>query len=109
MKKSTTVNWDCIINLILMLVNAIGTLLVLTDVLSYIGAFLLLLNAVAQFIQISIDVYNLLAHRISYERFKLYLVLNLFDVAPGIGVLSGIFGSMRVCNLDWVFDYLNKK
>ena len=95
----------CIANGVLTITNGVGTLLLATGVGVEIGAGLLAINLVAQVFQIASDRGKQIQGAISPEHFNFNLALNIIDMIPGLGVLSGIFGLMGTCVFDWAFEF----
>lgn len=95
----------CLVNGVLTIANAVGSLLVLTGVGVELGVVLLIANFIAQLIQLLSDRDAYLHGLISKEHFNFNLVLNILDAIPGLGVLSGIFGLMGKCVFDWAFEF----
>ncbi|HLC01703.1 MAG TPA: hypothetical protein VJK02_01575 [Anaerolineales bacterium] len=95
----------CLLNGALTIANGVGTLLVATGVAFEIGVGILVINGVIQLLQIVSDFVAVGSGEPRQSHFRLNLLLNLLDVIPGVGVLSGIFGLMGQCVFDWAIDW----
>jgi hypothetical protein len=96
---------SCIVDGILVLANGVGTLLLATGVGSEVGAILIGINVIAQLVEIAVDIDKLNRGEISREHFNLSRTMNLIDMIPGLGALSGIFSLMDKCELNWAFEW----
>jgi hypothetical protein len=98
----------CVITGLLTIVNAAGSLLVLTGVFSELGVVILIINLIIQLYQILSDREAMLQGEMSEKRFNFKVLLNIFDAIPVVGVFSGIFSLMGDCIFDWAFDWMGK-
>jgi len=97
---------DCIQNLLTLLLNGIGILLVATGVGSEVGVVLLGINAVLQLKQIFLLVER--RHLLDEECFRYLLLINIVDMIPGLGALSGLFNAIHSCMGVWAFQLVHK-
>ncbi len=105
--RSIFTGWtpECLLNAALTLANGAGTVMLLTGVWTKVGVVLLGINATAQVVQIWQDIIAFLQGRLGRKHFMFNMFLNLADAAPGLGVLSGIYGLMGRCVFEWAWRW----